>query len=228
MKSETVLTTRDERVFLVILERLHLACFGVFASHRDTVNLHQKQVLVPVLKGWMPGCIRCGVTAVLLVPRSQGRGLESDGAGGKLSSYILWWAISWMRFSIAVLVCECVCSVHISHCVSLLMSLCVCLCVAANRILAQSCPSQLDKGNRWVSLKSAHSLDSPASALHPHPPLPPSLQPLHPPRPAVHGFCNFIKAPDHSFTVKSTVEMHGLKSKQYATTIKIELIIWVI
>lgn len=139
----------------------------------------------------------------------RGRGLESDWAGGKLSSYIIWWAISWMRFSIAVFVCECVCVCAMYT--SVFMFLCSCHCVYESLCGSQQDPGSVLPITTWQReqmgfSESAHSLDSPASALPPHPPLPPSLQPLHPPRPAVQGFCNFIKVPDHSFTVRSTLE----------------------
>lgn len=114
------------------------------------------------------------------------------------------------NYSCVVFVCVCAQCIHQSlwfcACVTVYESLCALpLRVAANRILAQGfLPITTWQREQMGFSEECSQLRvlcfSPATSS----PTSPPLEPLHPPQPAVHGFCNFIKAPDHSFIVKST------------------------
>lgn len=141
------------------------------------------------------------------------------------------------NYSCRVFVCVWVCVLYI--CVY--VCLCSCVCVASRRGSRQDpgtgFPAHQDltkgtDGALWGVL-SARSLPAFGPATSPpHPSHP------HPPQPAVHGLCNFIKAPGHSFMVKpwprgplriwvSRNAWPHVRVMQSAT-IKTELIIWVI
>lgn len=130
--------------------------------------------------------------------RSQGQGLKSYGAVWKNSSLHSHILNSIFKEHLNGFLCLCLCE-HKSTCVFPVG-------VAANRILAQGFLSiRFWQKEQMGFSEVCFQLRVPsAAALLPQPPTSPRLQPLYPPRPAVRAaFCNFIKAPDHSFTVKA-------------------------
>lgn len=173
------------------LKSLNLACLGELAlSTMIYSSCIKSRWLLSVGRLNAASCVES--RQYCWPPRSQGQGLEEDGAGRKISSYILWQAISWMQFSLTGVECLCasVCTIYISLygffvLVSLFMWVKVCISSRSGSQqdpwLRDSFPSGLDKGNRWVSLKCVLSLESPCFSPATLPPTSPPLQPLHPP-----------------------------------------------
>lgn len=137
--------------------------------------------------------------------------------------------------SVCVWVCVRVCNVHISLYVSLLMSLCVWVSVwQPTGSWLSPAHHNLTKGTDGF-LWECSQLRLPCFSPAPAPP----TTPIPTATPSATASCawllqfhqstwSFFYSKEHPWESLLFLEMQGLKSKQYATTIKIELIIWVI
>lgn len=171
------------------------------------IKPHQKPIVFPcLLRGWLvpPAQSRCSAVGSEVM-RSRTRG---GWRGRKMSSYILRQATSWVQFSItaAEFLCDCVCTVHLCLCLSVLCHCvkhtCVSVCVCAFPVLEAKGFLPIRTWRReQMELSEVYSqlspLLKPCYQTPTHSPLPP----LYPPQPAVHSLCNLIKATGLYFMV---------------------------